>query len=87
MQDMAKQQGSSLPALSGSIGFAAARAGVETGQTHIFDFYVDSLRIISNEGLGTYLRRENLPDRVVAASHFDPNCITHTERLLRRLQQ
>jgi len=87
MQHVAKQEGSSLPSLSGSIGSAAARAGVQTGQTHIFDFYVDSLRTITDEGLDTYLLREALPYRVVAASHFDPNRITHTERFIRRLRR
>jgi hypothetical protein len=87
MQHVAKQEGSSLPSLSGSIGSAAARAGVQTGQTHIFDFYVDSLRTINNEGLANYTRRKTLPYRVVAAGHFNPNRITHTERLLRRLRR
>jgi hypothetical protein len=87
MKQVANQEGSSLPSLSGSIGSAAARAGVQTGQTHIFDFYVDSLRTITDEGLDTYLLREALPYRVVAASHFDPNRITYTERFLRRLRR
>ena len=87
MQLVAEQEGRSLPSLSRSIGSAAARAGVQTGQTHIFDFYVDSLRTINNEGLANYARRETLPYRVVAAGHFDPKRITHTERLLRRLRQ
>ena len=52
MQHVAKQEESSLPSLSGSIGSAAARAGVQTGQTHIFDFYVDSLRTIDQRGSG-----------------------------------
>ena len=85
MQHVAEQEESSLPSLSGSIGSAAARAGVQTGQTHIFDFYVDSLRTIDDEGLVNYARRETLPYRVVAAGHFDPNRMTHTERLIRRL--
>jgi hypothetical protein len=87
MKQVANQEGSSLPSLSGSIGSAAARAGVQTGQTHIFDFYADSLRTITDEGLDTYLLREALPYRVVAASHFDPNRITYTERFLRRLRR
>jgi hypothetical protein len=87
MQHVAEQEGSSLPSLSGSIGAAAARAGVQTGQAHIFDFYVDSLRTINNEGLANYTRRKTLPYRVVAAGHFNPNRITHTERLLRRLRR
>jgi hypothetical protein len=87
MQQVANQEGSSLPSLSGSIGSAAARAGVQTGQTHIFDFYVDSLQIISHEGLAGYMLRETLPYRLAAASHFDPNRITYTERLLRRLRR
>ena len=87
MQQVVTQEGSSLPSLSGSIGSAAARAGVQTGKTHIFDFYVDSLRFISHEGLATYMLRETLPYRLAAAGHFDPNRITHTERFLRRLRR
>jgi hypothetical protein len=87
MQHVAKQERSSLPSLSRSIGSAAARAGVQTGQTHIFDFYSDSLRTINNEGLANYTRRETLPYRVVAAGHLDPNRTTHTERFLRRLRR
>lgn len=87
MQYVAKQQGYSLPSLSRSIGATAARAGVQTGQTHIFDFYADSLRTITSEGLAHYARRETLPYRVVAAGHLDPMRMTHTERLLRRLQR
>lgn len=87
MQQVANQEGCSPRSLSGSIGSAAARAGVQTGQTHIFDFYVDSLQIIDEEGLANYMRRETLPYRVVAVGHFDPKRISHTERLLRRLQR
>ena len=87
MQQVVTQEGSSLPSLSGSIGSAAARAGVQTGKTHIFDFYVDSLRFISHEGLATYMLRETLPYRLAAAGHFDPNRITHTERFLQRLRR
>ena len=86
MQQVANQEGCSLQSISGSIGSAAARTGVQTGQTHIFDFYVDSLRIIGEDGLVNYMRRETLPYRVVAVGHFDPNRISHTERLLRRWQ-
>ncbi len=87
MQHVAKQQGSSLSSLSGSIGAAAARAGIQISQAHIIDFYVDSLRTINKEGLANYTRRETLPYRVVAASHLDPMRMTHTERFLRRLKQ
>lgn len=87
MQRVVDEQRCSLPSLSRSIGAAAARAGVQTGQTHIFDFYADSLRTINNKGLAHYARRETLPYRVVATGHLDPMRMTHTERLLRRLQR
>ncbi|HSB65978.1 MAG TPA: hypothetical protein VLD65_05320, partial [Anaerolineales bacterium] len=85
LQQVAKQEKTSIYSLSNSIGAAAVRAGVKTGHEHILDFYVASLRTIRAEGLMKYTQRVTLPYRMVAASHFDPMVLTYTERLLRRL--
>jgi hypothetical protein len=81
---VAKQEKTSIQALSNSIGAAALKAGVQTGHIHILDFYIASLRTIRAEGLAKYTGRVTLPYRTVAASHFDPMYLTYTERLLRR---
>jgi len=85
MQRVAKQEKTSILALSNSIGVAAVRAGIQTSHIHILDFYVSSLRTISAEGLMNYTQRVTLPYRLVAVSHFDPMYLTYTERLVRRL--
>jgi hypothetical protein len=85
MQQVAKQEKTSLHALSSSIGAAALRAGIQTGNIHILDFYIASLRTINAEGLTRYAQRVTLPYRMVAASHLDPRSMTYTEQLLRRL--
>jgi hypothetical protein len=84
LQQVAKQEKTSLYSLSNSIGAAAVRAGVQTGHKHILDFYIASLRTIAAEGLMKYTQRVTLPYRTAAASHFDPMHLTFTERLLRR---
>lgn len=84
MQQVAKQEKTSLHALSSSIGAAALRAGIQTGNIHIFDFYIASLKTINAEGLTKYTQRVTLPYRVVAASHLDPRSMTYTEQLLKR---
>ncbi len=85
MQSVARHEDYSLPSLSKSISTAAARAGIHTGHTYIFDFYVASLRTIAREGLTGFLKRETLPYRIVADSHYDPLRTTYTERFLNRL--
>ena len=84
MQQVAKQEKTSILSLSNSIGAAAVRAGVQTGHIHILDFYIASLRTINAEGLTKYTQRVTLPYRMVAVSHLDPMYLTYTERLLRR---
>ena len=84
MQQVAKQEKTSIHSLSTSIGAAAVRAGVQTGHKHILDFYIASLRTINDEGLTKYTQRVTLPYRMVAASHLDPVYLTYTERFLQR---
>jgi len=87
LQQVALQEGRSLRSVSSLIAAGALRAGVRTGQTHIFDYYRDALGIIATEGLPAYTRRVTRPYLAVARGHFDAKTITHTERLLQRLRR
>ena len=82
MQHAAGQEKTSLSSLSKVIGAAAVRAGIQTGNMHIFNFYVASLQTIAAEGLAAYARRVTLPYRIVANSHLDPRRMTYTDRFL-----
>ena len=85
LQLVAKREEQSLQSVSSLIALGAARAGVQVGQTHVFDYYQDALRTINKEGLPVYARRVARPYLAVAKSHFNPQRITYTERLLQRV--
>lgn len=87
LQHVAKQEDSSIESLSSLIAAGAARAGVQVGQTYVFDYYQEALLFINKEGLDVYTRRVSKPYLMKANAHFDPNRLTHTERLLRRLRK
>jgi len=84
LQGAAKREDCSTETLSSIIAAEAARAGVKVGQNYVFDYYQDALRFINKEGLEFYSRRVSRPYMMAASAHFDPNRLTHTERLLRR---
>jgi hypothetical protein len=84
MQAAAQWEGRSLTDVTAALGLAAARAGLELGNVHIFDFYRDALRVIRAEGLLRFLRRVGTPYVVRAGRHFDPRAGSYTERFLRR---
>jgi hypothetical protein len=86
MRKVAEQEGRSLRSLSSLLATGALRAGVRTGQVHIFDYYRDALRIIATEGLPAYTRRVTRPYLAAATRHFNPGRLTYTERLLRWLR-
>ena len=86
MQAIAKREGRSLTDVSAAIAVAAARAGLEMGNLHVFEFYRSALGAIREEGLLTFLRRVGSPYLTRAGRHFDPDNPTYTEKLLRRLQ-
>ena len=69
--------------VSAALGLAAAKAGLEMGNVHIFDFYRDALGAIREEGLLRFLRRVATPYVSRAGRHFDPNVTTYTDRFLR----
>jgi hypothetical protein len=81
LQETAEREDRSLQYMSSLIAKGALRAGVNLGQTHIFDYYQDALRTINSEGLPFYSRRVTRPYLVAAKSHFDPERISYTERL------
>ncbi len=82
MQATAQREGRSLTDVSAALGLAAAKAGLEMGNAHVFDFYRDALGAIREEGLLRFLRRVATPYVSRAGSHFDPNATTYTDRLL-----
>jgi hypothetical protein len=83
IQATAQREGRSLTDVSAALALAAAKAGVEMGNVHIFDFYRDALGTIREEGLLRYLRRVATPYLSRAGSHFNPNERTYTDRFLR----
>jgi hypothetical protein len=87
LQAAAQREGRSLTEVSAALGVAAARAGVEMGNVHVFDFYRDALGAIREEGLARFLRRVATPYVSRAGRHFDPRAGTYTERFLTWLQQ
>lgn len=87
MQATAKNEGRSLSDVSAAVGLAAAKAGLELGNVHIFDFYRASLSAIQQEGLLHFLRRTATPYLTRAGRHFLPSGTTYTERFLGYLEQ
>jgi hypothetical protein len=87
LQGTAKDEGRSLSDVSAAVGLAAAKAGIELGNTHIFDFYRASFRTIQQEGLLRFLRRTASPYLSRAGKHFLPGGTTYTERFLDYLEQ
>jgi hypothetical protein len=85
MQTTAQREGRSLADVSAALGLAAAKAGVEMGNVHVFDFYRDALGAIREEGLLRFLRRVASPYVSRAGRHFDPRAGTYTERFLQWL--
>jgi hypothetical protein len=85
MQAIARREDRSLTEVSAALGLAAAKAGLEMGNVHVFDFYRDALGAIREEGLLRFLRRVATPYVSRAGSHFDPNATTYTDRFLRWL--
>lgn len=73
--------------VSSLIALGAARAGVQVGQTHVFDYYQDALRTINQEGLPVYAKRVSRPYLTAAKSHFNPHRITYTECLSQHMSK
>ena len=82
LQEAARREGRSVAELSATVGLAAARAGVELGNAHVFDYYREALGAIADEGLLAFLRRVTRPYLQRTGRHFDPAAPTQTDRLL-----
>jgi hypothetical protein len=82
IQATAQREGRSLTDVSAALALAGAKAGIEMGNVHIFDFYRDALGAIREEGLLRYLRRVATPYLSRAGSHFNPDEKTYTDRFL-----
>jgi hypothetical protein len=84
LQETAEREDRSLQFMSSLIAAGALRAGVNLGQTHVFDYYQDALRTINTEGLPLYSRRVTKPYFTAARHHFDPERKSYTERLIKQ---
>ena len=82
LQETAAREQRSLAEISGVIGIAAARTGIELGNTHIFDYYRQAFERIGREGLLVFLQRIVTPYLRRAGSHFLPSEATYTDRLI-----
>ncbi len=85
LQSTAQQEGRSVSEVSAALAGAAARAGMDLGNTHIFDFYRDSLNTIQEEGMLRFLLRSSTPYVKRAGGHFDPRAATYTDRAMEYL--
>lgn len=82
LQRAAAREQRSLAEVSGVIGIAAARTGIELGNIHLFDYYRQAFARIGEEGLLVFLQRIATPYLQRAGSHFQPSRQTFTDRLL-----
>ena len=83
-RSVAEHTDSSLDEMSMILGLSAIRAGIKIGNVHIFDFYKSALIEIEKEGIKEYAKRLTRPYLAAARAHFDPERISHTQRLLQR---
>jgi hypothetical protein len=85
LQSTAQKEGRSISEVSAALAGAAARAGLNLGNTHIFDFYRESLSAIQDEGMLRFLLRSSTPYVKRAGGHFDPRTATYTDRAVEYL--
>jgi len=82
LSEAAQREGIGPAQLSAALGAAAARAGWEVGNVHVFGFYRESLDALRREGLPRYLRRAVVPYLRGAGGHLRPGRETYTDRAL-----
>ncbi len=85
LQLAAQREDRSLLEMSAVLALGAVRAGLELGNTHIFDYYRSALQTILDEGLLIYLQRVIRPYRQRAVDHLSGRSSTLTEKMLRNL--
>jgi len=83
----ARREGIGPAQLSAALGAAAARAGWEVGNVHVFGFYRESLATLRQEGLPRYLRRAVVPYLRGAGRHLRPSRETYTDKALAWLEE
>ncbi|MDQ3780089.1 MAG: hypothetical protein M3354_06050, partial [Chloroflexota bacterium] len=87
LQATAQREGLSVSELSGAVGMAAARAGLELGNVHLVDYYREAFGAIADEGYLTFLRRVTHPYIRRTGYHFNPATRTYTDRALGWLER
>jgi hypothetical protein len=84
LQVSALREDRTLLEVSAMVALGAVQAGIEMGNTHLFDYYRTSLQTIASEGLVFYLQRISLPYVRRAWQHFAPEASTYTVHLVRK---
>lgn len=84
LQEVAREEGSSLLAMSGLVAAGALRAGARLSNEHILGYYREALSTISSKGLLHYLRDTARPYMRQVLRHFDPRRPSYTERWIAR---
>jgi hypothetical protein len=84
LQVSALREDRPLLEVSAMVALGAVQAGIEMGNTHLFDYYRTSLETIASEGLVFYLQRISLPYVRRAWQHFAPEASTYTVHLVRK---
>jgi hypothetical protein len=87
LQQVAKREERTLLSISALIAAGAASAGLKVGRSYVINYYQEAIDFIKDEGLESFTRRVSKPYLLVAGAHFDPNRLTYTGRLLRRLDR
>lgn len=86
LQDAAAQEQRSLLEVSSLVALGAVRAGIQLGNTYIFEYYRVALLRIAREGILPFLKRISHPYLLRAGKHFDPHSHTWTEQALERVR-
>lgn len=86
LQKASQQGGHSMLEVSAIVAASALRAGIQLGNTHIFQYYTEALGAIINEGLLPYMQRITAPYTATMGDHFNPDRVTYTERAIRKVR-
>lgn len=86
LREVAAREGRSLFSVSSLLAAGAVRAGIQLGNTHVFDYYRETLNKIDEEGVLAYVRRVARPYLEQSVRHFDPDSPTLTERFLQHVR-
>jgi hypothetical protein len=84
LEKIAKQEDQSVASVSSVVAHSAMQAGIQIGNTYIFDYYRRAFDAIHDEGLAVYSSRVIKPYLQAAITHLNPHRQTSTEKLLTR---